>query len=177
MSLARPHIGHAVAVLLLVLAAVRLGALCRDQVRRNSDSASALSTMPHRSSLRGIGSSGVAVGTSASARFVLMFPIRAANLADEVDYWNAVVNQLTPLMLAIDYWGVCDAGFRCDGATAKAKFALLGFLDPLQMHVMSEVKARGGALVYDSNGTFRGGVTREATPAATAATVRERVSR
>ena len=177
MKLVPSQFGPVVAGLLLITATGRLVRMCRDELRLRASAAQVPTTLPHRSTLKGIGPSGHIVEPLVSTHGILMFPVRATEIAKDVEYWNRAVDELSSAQLSIDCWGVCDSGRGCDVAVTTARFALLGFLDPLQMHVLAAVKSRGDALLYDSTGIFRGVVKREPNPSDTVATVRKRENR
>jgi len=90
---------------------------------------------------------------------MLAFVVHSDRLAADVSFWNRAIEltgrSRTGEIGQIQYWGVCDRGMACQSSQADAKFKIIGYIDPHQMHTLAEADTGKAALLYDRALTLR----------------------
>jgi hypothetical protein len=167
---------------LLVLSGLRLATLVRAEWRHYRASGSRNAAAPSDSSLYGIDADGKLLtprlGADGHIRgngHLLVFVIHRDEVATDIQYWNRVTELVSgsgaPARRPLQYWGICDDGSRCNSYQPVAKFSIVGYLDPYQMHVAARADARREALLYGYTGALKARLARTADPSALSNTI------
>lgn len=98
---------------------------------------------------------------------LLVFVIHHERAADEVKFWNSVIrsvdlNRDVPAA-SIQYWGICDVGSECSANDQDARFSVLGYIDPWEMHIVAEADARNEDLLYGEGNILKAHIPRAQT--------------
>lgn len=94
---------------------------------------------------------------------LVLFVIHSDRQAEEVNYWNAVVQSINNSR--VQFWGVCDAGSACTRANTDLRISIIGFMDPYQMRNLAAIDEKGDFAVYDRTGTIKSRIKRAGSPA------------
>ena len=162
---------------LLTATCVHLALLIKNELRARELTTAQLTRIPQDSSLRGIDAKGNAIspqigrdGRLAGNGYLVLFVIDKARIRQDVQYWDQVIELIDQRRLMTDapiqYWGVCNGGIACNEHQSMARFAILGYLDPYQMHILAKTETSGAALVYDRSMILKGELSRTADPLA-----------
>ena len=144
----RQRLRTTLTIILLVAAAARLASLTRTEVRRLDNAKRQAAAVPSSGSHYGVGSEGQLISALPIFKYRVLFVLRSSTLSKDIDYWNAVHDVVGSAESRIDWWGICDAGQSCAKHQDRAKFSIVGFLDPYQMRVMTSAYSDGTALFY-----------------------------
>lgn len=156
-------------ILLLFITVVRLGGLDSKPFRSYRLNRSERSLVPDTGSFVGIDENGYEQEADIDDNgHLLVFVIHHQNASSEVQYWNSVVqshslNRQTSAG-SIEYWGICDAGTACRAYAQGAQFSILGYIDPWEMHAVSQADARNEALLYNEHNILPAGIPRSQDP-------------
>ena len=152
-------------ILMLLAGVMRLAVVDRKefQLYRFNQRENAL--VPKSGSFAGIGAKGDKEEANIYGKsHLLVFVIHRKHIASDVKFWNSVIrsvslNRKVPAA-SVQYWGICDAAAQCNPYQADANFRILGYIDPLEMHIVADTDARNEALLYGQYNMLKARVAR-----------------
>lgn len=87
--------------------------------------------------------------SAAEEQHVVLFVVRQATAAADVEFWRDVAFMSQELMADLQFVGVCDKGNGCRVPAAPyIPVTILSAMDPYQMHALATAKRQGLALLY-----------------------------
>lgn len=164
-----------ISIYLLLLSSVRFAVLIKGEIEQVALNKRESLLFPHDSSLNGVDAGGhrvtVEVGPDGHLKNkeeLLIFVVHRRELANEIQFWNRVIDLIPTSRLKtsapIRYWGICDEGSGCNSSQADAHFAIIGYLDPYQMHIVAEADSRREALLYDPSMALKARIDSNSNP-------------
>jgi len=159
---------------LLILSAVYILQIDRRQLQEYRNARDERLYAPRDSSLSGISYHEIIKprldvnGNLADRGHLMLFVIHRADAQSDVFFWNKVIETVSAanptLGATTQYWGVCNDGDGCNGLAAQAHFPILGYMDPFQLHALSQADIEGQSLLYDKGGSLVSRINRITDP-------------
>lgn len=153
------------AICLLLLSGVRSALILSREVRQYHAALAPATGIPLDSALDGLDASGVHKTPDfdpdeylKDRGTLVLFVIHHNNLPAEIRYWNSTISSVASsdsIHPLVQYWGICDAGSDCNAYQSTARFCILGYLVPYQMHIAASADTNREALLYGRSGRLK----------------------
>lgn len=156
-------------LLVLLAGAVRLASLDRKELRAYRLIQGEKVLSPVSGSFVGIDATGTKRAAEVAGNgHILLFVLHREDIASEITFWNSVIrltasNRSVPAA-SIQYWAICDSADGCNRYQSASDFTILGYIDPWEMHNLSEADARHWVLLYRQNRMLKASIPRVLDP-------------